>query len=385
MKTAPHPVWTTKPLAAVRRLRTTYHAVALFSGGLDSVLAIKTLEAQGLRVKCLHFVTPFFGKTDQVEHWQGIYGLDLDTIDMGEAFVRMLYARPEHGFGKTLNPCVDCKILMLREARRLMEVYGARFVISGEVLGQRPMSQRRDTLNIIRRESGLGDLLLRPLCAKVLPPTTPERNGWVDRMRLHGISGRARTEQLALARQYGMTEIPTPTGGCRLTERENARRYWPLLQHKPGGEVADFYLANVGRQAWVVTPDGPHWLCIGRHRADNEILESLAQPDDILFRLRDVPGPLGLARSWVPWTKAMQEDAAQWVASFAPHAVRLSGKDGSVAVEMRHGRVCDQADREFFVRPDRNTRFAWGEMPWETVRAAIHEEARIQAMQRRHK
>ncbi len=185
-----------------------YHAIALFSGGLDSILAARLIMDQGLRVKCLHFISPFFGKPSRVRHWQKTYGLDIDIVDVGEQYAALLGAGPAHGFGSVINPCVDCKILMMRSARELLPRYGARFLVSGEVLGQRPMSQRRDTLNIIRRDADAGDILLRPLCALHLSPTEPELSGLVDRERLLGFSGRGRKDQLELAGRFGIREIP---------------------------------------------------------------------------------------------------------------------------------------------------------------------------------
>ena len=146
----------------------TPHAFALFSGGLDSILAARLIMEQGLVVRCLHFVTPFFGKPQLIPHWEKVYGLEVEAVDVGEAFVRLLRERPDHGFGKVMNPCVDCKILMMRKARELMKKWGASFLISGEVLGQRPMSQRRDTLNVIRRDAEVKESLLRPLSAQLL-------------------------------------------------------------------------------------------------------------------------------------------------------------------------------------------------------------------------
>ena len=191
-----------------------YDAISLFSGGLDSILAVKVLEAQGLKVKALHFFTPFFGKPAAKRYWSGLYGLDLSVIDVGEDFVRLLKNGPPTGFGKVLNPCVDCKILLLRHAKKLLPKYGATFLATGEVLGQRPMSQRRDTLNRISREADVRDCLLRPLSALGLPPTPMEEDGRVNRDLLCGISGRGRNDQFELAARFGITEIPTRPGGA---------------------------------------------------------------------------------------------------------------------------------------------------------------------------
>lgn len=255
------------------------HAVALFSGGLDSILAARLLMEQGLNVRCLHFVTPFFGKPELIPHWEAIYGLTIEAVDVGADFVRLLRRFPEHGYGKVMNPCVDCKILMMRKAREIMTALGASLIASGEVLGQRPMSQRRDTLNIISREAGVSGLLLRPLCARHLPPTDAERSGLADRARLGAIFGRGRREQLELAARMGLAEIPTPAGGCRLAEKENARRYWPVLTRLDDPAPADFALANVGRQFWREDA----WLSMGRNEADNAALAGLlglGNPDD---------------------------------------------------------------------------------------------------------
>ena len=227
-----------------------YDAVALFSGGLDSILAARLIQNQGLAVKCIHFTSPFFGKAESIPHWQKIYGLDIDDVDVGEAFAAMLAKRPVHGFGKVLNPCVDCKILMMRHAVTIMRELGADILVSGEVLGQRPMSQRKDTLNVIRRDADVRDCLIRPLSAKLLEETRAEASGRIDRSRLGAISGRGRRDQLDLARTLGITEIPTPAGGCRLTEKENARSYWPVLLHTPNISANEFDLCNTGRQYW---------------------------------------------------------------------------------------------------------------------------------------
>ena len=360
-------------------MKTHYDAVALFSGGLDSILAIKTLEAQGLRVKCLHFVSAFFGKPHLLEHWREVFGLDLESVDVSEDFARMLRERPAHGFGKIINPCVDCKILMMREARRRMEAYGAACVVSGEVVGQRPMSQRRDTLNTIRRESGLGDALLRPLSAKVLDPSAVELSGVVDRERLHGIFGRGRREQLHLAKVYGIREIPTPAGGCRLTEQENGCRYWNVLTRLPEPKADDFRLAHTGRQFWAEDGQGRHWLCVGRNAANNEELDRLAADGDLRFLMRDFAGPVGLARpldAQSPWTLAAQDDAAALVASFAPHAVRHAREHGEPVVVLVHSR---DGVREATVLPARETPLRWREPHWDEAKEGLRAEARERA------
>ncbi len=348
----------------------TYDAVSLFSGGLDSILAVKILEAQGLKVKALHFFTPFFGKPGAKKYWSKLYGLDLSVVDAGEDFVRMLKSGPAMGFGKVLNPCVDCKILLLRRAKVLLEHYGATFLATGEVMGQRPMSQRHDTLNRISREAGVRDCLLRPLSALLLPPTPMEEDGRVKRELLCNISGRGRTAQFALAARFNITEIPTPAGGCRLAEMENARRYWPLLKYMPDCAPADFYLANLGRQLWA----GRHWLAVGRNSADNQELEKFVQPDDFIFKTLDFPGPLSLGRP-VPgaaWGEDMLLSAAALTASFSPKA-----KEHGAPVRVRITRGEESREVAVLPRPEERggetaSAEPWRTLTWAEVKPEIH-------------
>ncbi|MBO4300452.1 MAG: tRNA(5-methylaminomethyl-2-thiouridylate) methyltransferase [Desulfovibrio sp.] len=345
--------------------------ICLFSGGLDSLLAAKLLQRQGLHVRCLHLFSPFFGSPESVERWRRLYGLDIVCLDMGERFVTMLTHRPEHGFGKVLNPCVDCKILQLRAAREYMEATGARALATGEVLGQRPMSQRRDTLNLIKREAGVGDNLLRPLSALCLEPTAVEKCGLVDRTQLLGIYGRGRREQLALAREYALEEIPTPAGGCRLTERENARRYWAVMTNVTHPVRADFDLANLGRQCWYVTPRASWWLSVGRNSADNDRLALAVRPGDVLLQLAEVPGPLALARHGELWPEEVFLSAAAHTASYAPRAVER----GRAVVQGTQG---GQFLREVTVTPHRQEDL-WGQTAWESIKPLLRAEARERA------
>ena len=348
-----------------------YDAVALFSGGLDSILAIRLVEEQGLKIKCLHFVSPFFGKVLQAPFWQESFGLDIETVDIGDGMARLLAQGPAYGFGKALNPCVDCKILMLREAKARMADYGARCILSGEVLGQRPMSQRRDALHVILRDAGVQDTLVLPLSAKLLPESVAERSGLIEREKLCGIWGRGRKEQLALAERFALPVIPTPAGGCKLAEKENARRYWPVLMHAPNPVAAEFRLANSGRQFWSNAGEGPYWLCVGRQQSDNEHLTRNAFPGDALFKLADFPGPLAVGRQFggQPWPEDVLRDAASFMASFSPKAVRHSGTV-QVGVSLERRRI------ELIARPARETPCAWGERSWEAVRADLRAVAR---------
>lgn len=345
--------------------------IVLFSGGLDSLLTALLLKEQGLAVRGLHGVSPFFGDVDAIPRWREEYGLDIEALDVGDEFTAMLRQRPAHGFGKVMNPCVDCKILLLRRARQYMQAVGAQAIATGEVMGQRPMSQRRDTLNIIERDAGVKGLLLRPLSARLLAPTQAEESGLVDRERLLSFSGRGRNGQLALAAHFGLKDIPTPGGGCRLAEKENARRYWPVLTKLPCAQAQDFALANVGRQFWHEAEGQQYWLCVGRNRADNALLPPLLRQDDLLLELHDEQGPLALARNGRHWPRQPLLEASALMASYATAAVaRHRGQPLGVRLYDNDG-----ADGIIPVLPVRHSH--WQTPAWDDVRAAIREEAKV--------
>jgi tRNA-uridine 2-sulfurtransferase len=335
-----------------------FDAVALFSGGLDSILAIKIIQEQGLKVLGLHFVSPFFGHPDKLEYWEQSYGIPLISMDISTQFVNMLCMGPKYGTGKILNPCVDCKILMLSRAKDMLKDFGAGFIVSGEVLGQRPMSQRLDALNIIKRDSEVKDILVRSLSARHLPPTDPEKKGLIKREMLGSISGRGRKDQLELAAKYNIRPIPTPSGGCLLTEKESAKRYLPLLMHKQNPEPGDFELANIGRQFW----NNGHWLCIGRNKDDNTRLRILAGKNDYLFNLVFFPGPLALGRPVInaQWSLNTVESACQMVSRFSPKA-RQSSRQVAVMVEQ------GGKSREIMVTPGQSEQpIKWAEPVWDS-------------------
>lgn len=334
---------------------THYQALALFSGGLDSILATKVIQQQGISVLGIHFVSPFFGEPQSVEHWQKIYGIPIVAYDIGKEYVEMLRARPEHGFGKVLNPCIDCKILMFIKAKQLMATYGATFIISGTVVGQRPMSQRRDAINIVDRDADVRSIVLSPLSALRLKPTPMEENGVVDRSKLLGLWGRGRKAQLQMAKDLGITEIPTPAGGCRLADKEAAARYFPLFQHHTDPQAEDFALSNIGRQYWKKRS----WLSIGRDQHDNKLLETLHKDSDYCFRLANFPGPIGLGRPLpdAPWTETRIEEAASLVASFSPKAKKSLR---AVDVIVWHGGT----KKTVSIMPDRGKENGWLPPEW---------------------
>ncbi len=278
-------------------------ALALFSGGLDSILACRVVAAQGIRVVAIKFVSPFFDYhilSDPEGYKREVkkkYQIDVRVEDITLPYLQLLQ-NPAHGFGKNFNPCIDCKIFMLGRAKLMMAEVGASFLLTGEVLGQRPMSQRRDTLNVIERDSGNRTILLRPLSAKLLKETEAERTGLIDRDRLLDFSGRGRSRQIALAQEFGITDFPSPAGGCKLADpilsHRVARLYAGEFGIEPGeiGRV-DILLLLVGRQFRL---PGGGWLILGRDEKDNTRLEELVEKDDMLLWMETRPGPTAILR-----------------------------------------------------------------------------------------
>ncbi len=270
-------------------------ALGLFSGGLDSILAAKVMQHQGVEVLALNFTSPFFGCSPALDgepvaaRYAERYGIPFRSIPLGEAFLEML-RQPRHGYGSALNPCIDCKTFMLRCARELMVEHQADFVFTGEVVGQRPMSQRLDTLNLINRESGLGGLLLRPLSARYLKITIPETEGWVRREDLPAIRGRGRKDQMRLAAELGIDEYPTPGGGCLLAEESYIPKVKDLLDHHLL-LVRDFHLLRTGRHFRL---SNSCKLIVGRDSADNEKILAAIGLGETTLRWADGGGPLVL-------------------------------------------------------------------------------------------
>ncbi len=278
-------------------------AISLFSGGLDSILATRLVMEQGIDVTAVKFVSPFFGYDilrDVEKYRQETrrkYGIDVTVVDISSDYLQML-RNPPHGFGKYFNPCIDCKIFMLARARAMLEEYRASFLITGEVLGQRPMSQRRDTLNVIERDSATRSLLLRPLSAKLMKETEAELKGLIDREQLLDFSGRGRSRQIALAREFGITDFPAPAGGCILADPILSERIsrvysgaFPVTQENMN--VADIQLMLIGRQ--FLLPQGG-WLILGRDEKENQRIEELQEEGDVRLFIEERPGPVALLR-----------------------------------------------------------------------------------------
>jgi tRNA-specific 2-thiouridylase len=315
-------------------------AVGMLSGGLDSTLAVRIILEQGVQVTALHFRTGFsYSRRDRetgeplpldAERAAAMLGVPLEIIEVPEAYIPVVL-HPRFGYGSGMNPCVDCRIFLLRQAKAWMEAHGYHFVFTGEVSGQRPKSQMRPTLNTVERESGLEGFLLRPLSAKLLKPTIPEQRGWVDREKLYAINGRGRKEQMALAAKFGITEYAQPSGGCcTLIHQAYSRRLRDFLEHEEEKALTteQVQLLAVGRHLRL--PSGRK-VVVGRHEQENDYLESCGVPG-ILLTTPDHPGPVTL----VPGEPTLEEieQAAQITASYSDGkdepAVRIQARrDGS--------------------------------------------------------
>jgi hypothetical protein len=267
-------------------------AIALYSGGLDSILAIKSILEQDIEVIGVYFRTPFLKK--KPDHYgEQFLNVTLLIEDMSKDFQEILL-NPKHGFGKNKNPCIDCRIMMFKKAGALMVREKASFIISGEVLGQRPMTQNKKSLLLISEESGYGPVILRPLSALLLPETEPERRLIVERSRLMAIQGRSRKKQIALARQWGIQDYPSPAGGCKLTEPGFANRIKDLLTKKKYVSN-DIELLKVGRHFNIHEYIK---LVVGRNEKENKIIISLANPGDYLISSYTHKGPVSLFRCY---------------------------------------------------------------------------------------
>ena len=274
-------------------MRINKKAVALLSGGLDSHLAIKIMQMQGIEVEAINFKSTFSCCKDDAGGGSRKLGVKLTVLSLGEDYLKLIRS-PKFGWGRSVNPCMDCRIYMFKIAKQFMEQIGASFLVSGEVLGQRPKSQMMDALIAIPREAGIEDLLLRPLSAKLLAPTLPEREGIVDREKLYDIQGRSRQRLHEMARDFGITDIPTPSNGCILTDENYGNRVKDFFAHNAGEGFWDFESFKVGRHYRL---DQMHKVVLGRNQIENDTLAYLhgQRPDaTTLFVPDDFLGPSAL-------------------------------------------------------------------------------------------
>ncbi len=325
-------------------------AVGLLSGGLDSSIACRLIQNQGIEVKAVNFYTGFCttdfrrqvnrkkakGKVYYNESLKSAasLGVEIDYIDISGTYIQDVLIKPKYGYGSAINPCLDCRSYMLGRARKYMEEAGAQFVFTGEVLGQRPMSQYRRALDIVAEESGLGRLLVRPLSAKLLPPTIPEEMGWLDREKLAGISGRSRKEQYRLAEQLGVSEFSQPAGGCcSLADVNYGKKMRDLLTHLEEGKIPnldDVILLKVGRH---FRPSQDLKVVVGRDEVENRFLERYGENGRWVFTSIDVVGPITIAEGDL--TDENIQTAAAITARYADSAgqnqVRIKYESGDLS------------------------------------------------------
>lgn len=271
-------------------------ALVLISGGLDSILAARIIKDQKLEIIGFTAISTFSlyksGKGTEISSKEACRQLDIECkiIDITRDLVEIVKS-PRYGFGKNLNPCIDCRILIVNKAKEYMEDIGARFLVTGEVLGERPFSQRREAFRIVERESGMEGLILRPLSARLLPITIPEEKGWVRRELLLDIRGRSRKRQIGLAEGLGIKDYPTPAGGCLLTDREFSSRMRDLLRFNPGFIERDVELLKFGRH-FRLSPDFK--LIVGRDGNENAGFENFKETHTFILIPQDVKGPIGI-------------------------------------------------------------------------------------------
>jgi tRNA U34 2-thiouridine synthase MnmA/TrmU len=267
-------------------------ALGLLSGGLDSTLATRLILDQGIDVVALKFTSPFCtcdqkGKcyaADVAER----FGIPLIIMKKGEEYLNVI-RNPKFGYGSGMNPCIDCRIFMFTRAKKVAEEIGASFVFTGEVLGERPMSQHRRALEVIERESGLEKMVLRPLSAQFLPETIPEKKGWIDRSKLLGIKGRSRKPQIELASKFSLNDYPCPAGGCLLTYREFASKVKDLFEHAEAVSMRDVVLLKIGRHFRFAQRNK---MIVGRNEEENKRLLLLKYPEDYSFEVQDCGSPI---------------------------------------------------------------------------------------------
>jgi len=273
-------------------------AVGLLSGGLDSTVAMQLMLDQGIEVFAFNQVTMFCCCTPKESSCSAArtavnqLGIDLKVVNATDEFLPIV-ADPKHGHGSGMNPCLDCRIMMFRKAREYMEEVGASFVVTGEVLGQRPMSQRRDAMRLIDREAGLTGYVVRPLSAGLLEPTVPEKEGWIDREKLLRVSGRSRRPQMALAEGMGLRDYPCPAGGCLLTDPIFAQRLRDLLEHDGELRKEEVGVLKLGRH-FRLSPKAK--VVVGRDENENHKLGNELRNGDHALEISGQPGPLTMVR-----------------------------------------------------------------------------------------
>ena len=289
-------------------------ALALFSGGLDSTLAMKLIKDQGIEVIAININTGFGGLNDRLEHMQNMckqIGVELEVLDVRDAYLEEVLFEPKYGYGKNFNPCIDCHGFMFKATGKLLKKYDASFMISGEVLGQRPMSQNKNSLSKVQKISLNEDLILRPLSAKLLPITEIETKGWVDREKLLDISGRNRTVQFEIAEKIGLTDFELPAGGCLLTQPQFSNKMKDFIKYDKM-QKKDIDTLKVGRHLRL--PDGAK-LIIGRNEEDNKKIENIINDKYDKAITLDAIGPTALLEKTA--SQKDKELAVSFIISYA--------------------------------------------------------------------
>lgn len=265
-------------------------AIALLSGGLDSTLAVCILKEQGIEIEAVYFQTMFGCCKEDAHQVARRLGVPFTLLKVADDYLKVI-EKPKYGYGRGVNPCVDCRIYMFRAAKQVMENTGASFLISGEVLDQRPMSQKMNDLRNIEKNCGLEGLILRPLSAKLLPLSEPEKQGIVDREKLFGVHGRSRAKLLELAAKYGIENPPTPSTGCALTSPEFGKKVRDVFKHSPEYKRWEFELLKIGRH-FRMSPEAK--VIVARNHDQNEYLEIIQPAGTALLRCKNFGGPHAL-------------------------------------------------------------------------------------------
>lgn len=262
--------------------------LSLFSGGLDSILSIKVMQKAGFEVTALHFISYFFGKKDEkLKKFCIDNHIDLKYIDFKDKHLHMT-KNPPNGYGKNMNPCIDCHALMLNEAGNLLEKLNASFIITGEVLGQRPMSQNKSALQRVEKLSGYEGLIVRPLSANLLPVTIPEQKEWIAKSMLHSIEGRGRKDQMSLANKFNIDDYPSPAGGCSLTDPNFSKRLKIL---KNDNLMDDYLLIEMIKNGRFLRFAKGKYAFIGRNEEENNILKSFKDRTEYYITCKNISGP----------------------------------------------------------------------------------------------
>lgn len=312
-------------------------ALAMVSGGLDSILAAKLIKEQGIEVIGICFKSHFFNEESAIRMTEQI-GIPLKVVDFSKEHFNMV-KHPKHGYGKNMNPCIDCHSLMLNYTGKLLQDMDADFIITGEVLNQRPMSQTKTALDVVKKESGFSDRILRPLCAKNLSPTEMELKGLVDREKLMDISGRSRKIQMELAKSWGIKDYPSPAGGCKLTEPNYSKRLRELLNHKDNPSIKDLELLRYGRH-FRVSPDAK--IISTRTQVEGDEVKQYLDKEDFIFFAEEFNG------SMIIIVGEPKEEDIEFAGKIT---ARYSKAKDEKLVKVKYGKFMCPLDRHIEVEP----------------------------------